>query len=464
MKRFLILFVVLATVLLAAPGVIGYQVETYYQGLMAQFSKGGLEVTSQAYRRDWFGAEGRTSFLVKLPVGPDRTETEAFRFTLVSHIDHGPLTGAGLGLAKIQSEISAQGEAILPKDYQADINTLIDISGRGVTQIKLPATEIEASNNRPAIHFEGMAGEMQFDASFEEITAQFSLPVLTLSDSSQQLLEVVGVSLNTRSNKGVSGLTLGGGAFSIEKISVRDRDSGTHVELVGLGIDAESSAEADSVSAYVNYRLEKVQVDEVVYGPAQLKLGFGNLPATVLVKIQHSVEEINAQQLSDEKKGMALLSVLMGNASGLLKGNPLITVDSLSVQTPDGLIEGKLSLQAVDLEWKEITNAPVVLSKLIGDASLRMPEKMLRMLLQQKVQADLMRQFEQRRLVDPDSEMPTAEQLSAMSTNVVEQQLIVLLGQEFLTKEGDAIFTHARLADGLLSVNGKTIPIPMPAQ
>ncbi len=464
MKRFLVLFVVLGAALLAAPGVIGYQVETYYQGLIAQFSKGGLDVIAQEYRRNWFGAEARTSFLVKLPVGPDRTETETFRFTLLSQIDHGPLTAAGLGLAKIQSEISAEGEAILPKDYQADINTLIDIRGRGVTQITLPATDVEAGDNRPAIHFEGMAGEMQFDASFEAVTANFTLPVLTLSGAPQQLLEIAGVSLNTHSSKGVSGLMLGGGEFTIEKIGIQDSDSGTHVELARLGIDAQSSAEADSVSAFVRYRVEKVQVDDQVYGPALLKVGFGNLPAAVLVKIQRSVEEINAQQLSDEKKGMALLSVLMGNASGLLKGNPVITVDSLSVQTPDGLIEGKLSLQAVDLEWKEITNAPVVLNKLIGDASLRMPEKLLRMLLQQKVQADLMKQFEQRRLVYPDSEMPTAEQLSAMTSNVVEQQLVVLLGQEFLSKEGDAIFTNAKLADGLLSVNGKTIPLPMPPQ
>lgn len=464
MKRFLTLFVVLGAALLAAPGVIGYQVETYYQGLLAQIGKGGLEVISQEYRRSWFGAEGRTTFLLKLPVGSDRTETEAFRFTLSSQIDHGPLTVAGLGLARIQSEISAAGEAILPKDYQADINTLIEIGGRGITRIKLPAADVGAEGDRPAIHFEGMQGELQFDAAFEEVATQFSLPVLTLGDASRPLLQVAGISLHTRSSKGASGLMLGGGEFAIEKIGVKDPDGGTHVELAQLGIDAQSSAEADSVSAFVRYRVEKVQVDNQMYGPALLKLGFGNLSAAVLVEIQRAVEEINAQQLSDEKKGMALLSVLMGNASGLLKGNPVMTVDALSVQTPDGLIEGKLSLQAVDLEWKEITNVPVVLGKLIGDASLRIPEKILRILLQQKVQADLVRQFEQRRLVNPDSEMPTAEQLSIMSSNVVEQQLVLLLGQEFLSKEGDTIFTNVKLADGLLSVNGKTIPLPAPPQ
>lgn len=464
MKRFLALFVLLGAGLLGAPGIIGYQVETYYQGMVSQFTKAGLEIVSQDYNRGWFGAESETQFLLKLPVGPDRTETEEFRFTVISHIDHGPLTGDGIGLATIKSEINSDGEAILPKDYQAEINTLIDISGQGVTRVHLPATQFEAEGDRPAGHFEGMDGEMQFDSAFEQITMQLSLPALTLTENSEPLLEVKGVTLHSNSYKGVSGLMLGGGEFSIDRIAVQDRESGTRIEMAQLGIDAESRAEADAVSAYVRYRLEKVQVDDQTYGPAELKVGLGNLPASVLLQIQTSVEEINAQQLSDEKKGMALLSVLMGNASGLLKGDPIVTIDKLSVQTPDGLIAGKLSVQAVGLEWKEITNASAVLNKLVGDAAFQMPEKLFRMLLLQKVQTELLRQFEQRQLLSPDSEMPTAEQLDEMSQSVVEQQLVVMLGQEFIVKEGDSIFTNAKLADGLLSVNGKTIPLPVQPQ
>ncbi|MCW8847604.1 MAG: YdgA family protein, partial [Sedimenticola sp.] len=118
----------------------------------------------------------------------------------------------------------------------------------------------------------------------------------------------------------------------------------------------------------------------------------------------------------------------------------------------------------VGLEWKEITNASAVLNKLVGDAAFQMPEKLFRMLLLQKVQTELLRQFEQRQLLSPDSEMPTAEQLDEMSQSVVEQQLVVMLGQEFIVKEGDSIFTNAKLADGLLSVNGKTIPLPVQPQ
>ncbi|MCW8891210.1 MAG: YdgA family protein [Sedimenticola sp.] len=464
MKRFLALFIVLGALAMAAPGLIGYQVETYYQGLMGQFGKSGLDVVSQTYQRNWFGAEAHTRFQVNLPVGPERAETETFSFNLISQIDHGPLTSDGLALAKIKSEITSEGEAFLPADYEAEINTLIDIGGQGVTRVKLPATQSDAVGDRPAIRFEGMDGEMRFDAALETVSADFTLPVLVLSDDKQQSLEIHGMKLSSHSSQDISGLMLGGGAFTVERILVQDPESGSRVEMDQLGIDASSSAEADSVSAFVRYRLEKVQVDDQVFGPAVLKLGFGNLPAAVLLKIQESVEEINAQQLSDERKGMALLSVLMGNAPGLLKGDPIITIDELSVQTPDGLIAGTLSLQSQGLEWKEITHAPAVLNKLVGDASLQMPEKLFRMLMQQKVQGDLLRQFEQRRLMDPDSEMPTAEQLTDMSNTLVERQLELMLGQDLLVKEGGAIMTNAKLASGLLSVNGKTIPLPVQAQ
>ena len=460
MKRFIALFVLLGVALLAAPGIIGYQVETYYQGLMQQFGKGGVQVVSQEYKREWFGAESSTGFLVKIPTGPDRSKTEELRFSLVSHIVHGPLTTDGLRLAGIQSEIRADDEAILPPEYQATIKTLIDIGGQGTTLINLPATEIPASGQRPAIRFDDMDGEIHFDSTFEKVSGQFALPVLTLSKEGEPLLEIEGMKLKSRSSKGVSGLMLGGGEFEIGRVGLKDQETGTRVELGQLGIDAESSAEGESVSAFVRYRLEKLEVNDALYGPAELKLGFGNLSAKVLAEIQNSVEEVNAQQLPDEKKAAAVLSVLMGNAPGLLKGDPVVTIDKLSVQTPDGLVDGKLSIQSLGLEWKEITNAPVVLSKLAGNASLRMPEKLFRTLMLQKVQSDLLRQFEQRRLMDPESKVPTAEQFSEMATTLVERQLTVLLGQEFLVKDGDSIATEAMLSGGLLSVNGKTIPLP----
>jgi uncharacterized protein YdgA (DUF945 family) len=229
-------------------------------------------------------------------------------------------------------------------------------------------------------------------------------------------------------------------------------------------VEAESTVNEALVTATVRYQLDRLEVDGGVYGPAEVRLGLGNLPPEALLRIQQSVEEINAQQLPDEQKGMALLSVLMGNAPALLKGDPLVTIDKLSIQTPDGLVAGKLSLQSIGLEWKEIGNAPAVLGKLVADASLQMPKRLFTLLLRQKVEADLLRQFEQVRLINPDTKLPSAAELAEMSTALTEQQVNQWLGQEILVEQGDIIATRVTLADGLLSVNGKTIPLPSTPQ
>jgi uncharacterized protein YdgA (DUF945 family) len=464
MKRFIALFVVLGAALLAAPGIVGFQVEAYYQGLMQQFAKGGAELVSQDYQRAWFGAESRSDFLVRIPSGPDRSKTETLQFSLVSHIVHGPLTAEGLRLADIRSDIRVDGESLLPADYQAVIRTLIGIDGQGSTRIDLPAGVIPASGERPAIRFDGMDGDIRFDAAFEQVDARFALPALRLSQGDAQLLEIEGMQLNSHSSKDVSGLMLGGGRFEIGRIGMWDQASGTRIEARQLGVEAESTVKGELVSATVHYQLDRLEVDGGVYGPAEVRLGLGNLPPEALLRIQQSVEEINAQQLPDEQKGMALLSVLMGNAPALLKGDPLVTIDKLSIQTPDGLVAGKLSLQSIGLEWKEIGNAPAVLGKLVADASLQMPRRLFTLLLRQKVEADLLRQFEQVRLINPDTKLPSAAELAEMSTALTEQQVNQWLGQEILVEQGDIIATRVTLADGLLSVNGKTIPLPSTPQ
>lgn len=464
MKRFIALFVVLGVILLAAPAIVGFQVEERYQALMQQFAKGGVRLVSRDYRRQWFGAESRTDFQVTLPAGPDRRKSETLTVSLVSQIVHGPLTTEGLQLADIQSDIRVEDEALLPADYDAVIRTLIGIDGRGVTRIDLPASDIAPGGERPAIRFGGLQGEMRFDAGFREVDAEFTLPNLRLAQTGGQVLAIEGVVVDSRSRPDPSGLLLGGGRLAIERIDLQDAQNATRLEIRQLGIDAESKSSGSAVSASVRYRLEGLELNGSMYGPADIQLGLGNLPARALLEVQRAIDEINAQQLSDEQKGRALVSVLMGNAPALLKGDPLLTVDGLSIQTPDGPVTGKLSLQAVGLELQDIGSGPALLNKLAADASLQMPRRLFKLLVRQKVEADLLRQFEQRRLIDPESELPTAEQLNEMVETLAERQLTLLLEQEILVAREAMVATQATLSGGLLSVNGKTIPLPQPPQ
>ncbi|MCW8906757.1 MAG: YdgA family protein [Sedimenticola sp.] len=464
MKRFVALFVLLGAILLAAPGVIGFQVQDYYQQLMQELGKGGAKVVAGDYRREWFGARDETRFRVQVPKQPGGKETQTLEFSLVSEIVHGPLTSSGIALAEVRSEIRIEGEALLPADYQASIDTLITITGQGTTRINLPATRIPAKGKQPAMQFDGMQGEMRFDPGFEQVAAELTMPVLTFEQSNGSLLKLQGMRLDSRSQKDASGLMLGGGRFSVDRFELNDTARESRLQIRELSVDAESSNRESGVAAHIRYSLQSLQLDDKTYGPAELKLGLANLSAPALLEIQQSVEAINAQQLSEQEKGAALMSVLMGNAPALLKGDPRLSIDPLRVETPDGLIEGQLSLQSRGLQWQDLGKASVVLGKLAGEGSLRMPEKLFRGLMRQKARTDLLRQFEQRRLADPDQPVPDEAQLEQLVERLSEQQISVLLGQEILVREGDAILTEATLADGLLSVNGKTVPLPVPPE
>ena len=461
MKRFLLLFVLLAAVLLAVPGYIGSQAEERYQALINQFGQGGLQMAQNNYQRGWFSATASSQFKAVLPASQKGKPQKEIVFSLVSDISHGPLISSGLGLAEIISRIEINGETPFADDYKASIKTLVSLDGAGVTHIDLPAMALEKTDQRPAINFAGATGQVDFAANFDRVDTVAQMPGVKIVEGDSKLLEVGRISLSGSSKRSVEGLMLGGATFSIERIELKDSESGTQVSMDGLGVDVESSAQGEMVSAGARYHLKSINVNEQHYGPAEIKVGMSQLPAKVLGQIQKSVEEINAQQLSQAQRGMAMATLLLGSGPELLKADPRFDIGRLNVKTPQGLIDGQFSIQSVGLVWKEISDMTTVVEKLVAEAKLSMPEHFYRLAFAQKAQGDIMRQLEQRKLMGQETEVPNPLQLQRMAEQVAGQQLQQLLTQEFLIRDGNDLKVQASLEDGLLSVNGKTIPLPM---
>lgn len=460
MKKFFFLTILVVALVLGAPAVIGIKAESRYQLAIDHIQQSGLRVVSHSYSRGWFGAKAETGIVFVAPEGASAaTGPDSPHLTLVSTIAHGPLVSTGLGIAEIDSQIEFAEKTLALPDDQAQIHTMIDLDGSGHTRINLPAADMTGSAKMPDISFDGLSGEMQFGID-GDIDTHLVLHGLVVGSDGQKLLELGETRLQSNSRTSVSGLMLGNGKFSMQRLKLSGPEQGEQVAMQQLDVDLASSEELEQVSAVASYRVERVEVGHDVYGPGQLRVELNRLSGPVLVRLQRAITDIKSQSMSDAQRGMALMGVVMNVASELLKGDPGIVIKPLSLVTPDGTVEGELSLRGNGLRLADISNMPVLAGKLVADLSLRAPEKLFRSMLVQQSARRLKQQIAA--MIEQGGEAPRLEQgeLQQLIERQVDQQLSEWISQEVIVRDGSDLATVASLSSGLLTVNGKTIPLP----
>jgi len=192
-----------------------------------------------------------------------------------------------------------------------------------------------------------------------------------------------------------------------------------------------------------------------------MRLSVRGLPAEALARVQAAVEELATEAASAEERSQALGVAMLANADALLAGNPAVAIDHLRLDTPQGRVEGSLELKAAGLKVAQLRDPNAALRGVEGKAGLRLPEGLLDALLRQNARQQILRLAEEQ---GEDAARPTAEEIEDIVAQHAAQQIQSLVAQEILTRDGGSVALAALLRNGLLTVNGKTIPLSLPRQ
>lgn len=461
MKKFFLLTVVVLGLVLGVPAIVGFKVEDRYQLVIDRAQQRGLNIKAHDYQRGWFSSSATTRFLLTRPgQGAQSGDPKSLELTLDSVIAHGPLISSGLGLAEIDSAIKFGERAVFPPDYPARMHTLVEFAGNGVTEIELPASEIPASTDLPGISFGGLSARISFAADRGGLDINLTAKGLQLGDGDKKLVELGELLLKSNTSTSASGLLLGTGEFTLQRFYVRDVETGGQVTISGIAVDVQSSEESEQVRAAANYHVESITAGDKRYGPGKLKVELGQLSAPVMVRLQQALEEINGKVMPDTERGMALMGVMMSIAPELLKTDPFISIKPLQLVTPDGTVDGEIMLRGDGLALADLSNLQSLTGKLVADLSLRMPEKLLRAMLIQQTRLKLEQQM--KFVAEQGGEVPDLDQaqLQQLVELRVDEQIDQWLLQEVVERDGEDLATVVSLSSGLLTVNGKTIPLP----
>ncbi len=459
MKKIAILFSILVVLLFVAPGLIGFMAQNQYQEIIIGLQQAGVDVNRTDYKRGWFGSQAETEFKLNLPrdLGVD-----SFTFSMHSDIVHGPLSpDGGLALASIGTYFKINGNPMFPEEDNKVLNTRIGLGGSGKTLIDFPALKLSGKPGEPEIQFSGADGELLFDTSFTDFGIKLNVPAFWVGGGEGQSLKITGVAIGSESNSDHSVLRLGNGKLAVKKIDFANPKSGVNIAIDDIDLFGDTKAEGENITFVGNYSLNSIVVNGVNYGPAQIGLDFGNIHAAAASRLKSEIQEIRRVNLNPQEQRMAIISLLVEVAPDLLKANPKLDVRRFYVRTPDGDVNGNLSIATDGMVVKDIGNIQAVLNKLKADASFRLPEELLRKMLGRQASQSIRQHFEMRKQMGEEIDMPTDEEITALGQDMVQKRLEDLLQQDVLIRDGEYITSSAKLTGGLLSVNGKTIPLHM---
>ena len=280
-----------------------------------------------------------------------------------------------------------------------------------------------------------------------------------LGGAEGQSFELTQLTLESQTASGLSGLRLGSGRLGVKRIDYADPKGGATVTVDSFGLSGGAREEGDNLAFDASYTLERVAVGEENYGPAELQIGFGNISAAATLRLQQGVREVQRKKLPQQQQGLAMLGMFMEVAPDLLRANPSISIKRLFVKTPHGVIEGGLSLVADGLQLDELGSMQALLRKIDADASIQLPEKLLRRALEMQAREKIREHMEMRKKMGESSDTPSEQEIKALARGMIEDRLEKLMEQGLLVRDGIYLAADAELSGGLVSVNGKTIPI-----
>ncbi|HEB97814.1 MAG TPA: DUF945 domain-containing protein [Sedimenticola thiotaurini] len=459
MKKILVIALLLIAAVLVVPGVVGYQAEQRYRALVGQIDASGLEVVEDDYRRGWFGADAVTRIRLPLSAG-GATDTETRQeLVLRSRISHGPLTAQGVALAEIDTDLESGGTSLSARSGST-IRTMIAIDGTGHTRIRVPEQEIEQGAGDPTLRFLGLEGEIDFDLDREKGDFRFRSPGILVQQEGRTLVQLDRLELDSRTWRGVSGLMLGAGRLTIDRIGMDAPDLPGRVELRGLSVTGESGEQGGAgelVSVALEYRLAGLDYGKRHYSDGVLRMAASRLYAPVLLRIQQTTEQMQQRRMSEAEVGMAMMGLLTGQLPDLLRQDPKLVLEPIGLTTPEGVVKAGLSLQSVGLRVADLQDQARLLARLEGRASLRLPETLFREMLQQQ---NLLALQEQQAATGAESAETDREGLQGQARQMAQQQLQQWLDQGLLQRDGDALQSRVVLSGGRLQINGRTVPLP----
>lgn len=341
MKKWTGVLVSLLVLILAAYYVMGYVVErTFNRNVNAIPKNSVVNVHLHDYQRGWFSSKAILSLIMHVPAqkttdsnGLAKTTPPVdMDFNVPVSVQHGPVIFADGGIRFGMGQISSQP--------QTHYGMLINFLNRSVVRYTLPAFSMEGNVGTGATAFKfdwkGLRTVLSSSADIDNINGSMQLFGLSVSANDGDII-VGEIKNNFDLQRDREGLWLGDSHFVVPLISVSEK-SQQLFSLEGMDLNLGAHVVDESLNANYELLLAKLFVNGKTYGPGNMALHIRKLDPAVMAKINQS--ELNMINSGDTS--LPMLSILADIPKLVAKGAELEFTESFDV--PEGKVTGNLKM------------------------------------------------------------------------------------------------------------------------
>ena len=440
-KSIVALLLGLALVILVSPGIVGRLAEKSMDANLdwAAAEAEAVVVSSQGFDRGWFSSEGRHRIEIRggelreLLLAYADTDASAVLPTLIidTRIDHGliPVTSMarengslvpGLGNAVSTLGFEA-GDVVVP--LPGKIYSTVSLTGALRSNYVLGPGSFAhdgATAHWGDVDVNLSASPASGDIEFSGTIASFAV------NSSTDDVRIEAIRFSGDQAPSGFGFRVGSMQGAIGSISITSGYRGSGAALpgpqTGLGpitLDASSSVDGDRVTARTRLGIGNTPLQDLGSGDINLDMRIVAADGRAIGNIKRHLERMQPAPDPDAQR-----QELDAAAKKLIAAGLELHIDEATISLPQGLIEAELHV-AVDES---------------GPGDFSWAEALL--------------------AIDATADFSIAEELVqlAMAAN---PEVGGIIGMGFLRKNADAYELHAEFRNGLLTVNGAPLPVPL---
>ncbi|RUR16648.1 DUF945 domain-containing protein [Legionella sp. km535] len=475
MKKLTGLIIILAVLVLGGYYGMGVLTErTIKNNVQVINQSNGLLADIEQYNRGWFSSDAKIKWRLHVPErvvkdADGKSQTVAaqdYQMDMPLVIHHGPFILAnkslrfGMGYAEtvfpFPEQYNKQFDEMFSKDSikpQLDLSIFVNYLNHSTVELALPSFKLISKDGTGNFDWMGMESTTAMSSNLNKIDGDIVVSGMKISkDDTKVTLGKVTSEFDLHQTP--AGLYLGEASFSLPAFDVVVKDQ-KMFEINELSLSSSSDIEDSLFSTHFNAEIKSLFANGKSYGPGQLEVSLRNLDADVLARINQQATAM--QNGTDAERQQAMMAMLPELPKLFTKGAEF-EISTLSLKLPEGTVDGSL---LVTLPKGESTNPFELIQKVQGNAKLRVPTAVVKMLMQQSIMQQMANQPEMQQALiqqlqsnnpQTNSAAPTPEQLAAMQT---EKQISSLEQSGLITLDGSDYVVEVSLEQGKVTVNGK---------
>ena len=402
MKKLTGLVIILIALILGSYYGMGYLTEKKVKtDLKVVNQSNGFSVKLEKYKRGWFTSEAIFDWRLHIPehvvtnqTGQTQTvPAEDYQLNMPITIYHGPLIFAdktvkfGLGYAhtvlSLPAKISERfSNAFTSESTKPNLDLSVFVSYLNNTSIDMSLPEFKLISKANAGQFEwlGLSAATNVSSDRNKVSGNVTVEGFRFTkDQIKTAMSSITSEYNLHRAPGGGRLFLGDASLSIPSLDVTQGDQKLF-DLSQFDVHSDTNIEEGLFSSHFKASLEKLVINNKIYGPGNLEVAIRNLDAGALLKINAQANQL--QQGNEQQRQQAVLAMLPELPQLLSKGAEFEMTD-LNFKMPEGTIEGNL---LVSLPKVASANPFELIQKIQGSGKLKVPAIVLKNILTQTIQ------------------------------------------------------------------------------